>query len=238
MYCDRTCFNLFRGDSIQLILRNIERANVIDKFILVDFPLKSYNAFFSRNVEEKDYIDALEKVIEKKVVIEYKILIAYYNASKQRAETYFPFSMVRSALATTKMFRDISSHVSFDFKMTLSIPERIKIEHDDFINALLERKIIDDETRKKMEDIHDQLGMNRYMLRIGDGVAIAYITGIIAGARIKQDIVESITRRKMVTIRNLSLKIIDKLKNDEKIILNDKFSSNIRNLSLSTIMES
>ena len=237
-YCDKTCTRLFSSSSIRYIIEHLDHANAIDTFILVDFPLAMYNKFFSRNVKKIDFIKYYNAIISKNLPIEYKIIVAYYNASKHCRETYIPFSMVRSAVATSKMFRDISSHVNFNMKESLSIPERIQVEHDDFINELRQRNIIDDALKEKIVSIHEKLGMDRYMRRIGDGVATAYIIGTMAGARIKQDDVETITRRKMVTIRNLAVKIINEMKSEKKIILDGRFSSDIKNLSMAFTSES
>jgi len=237
LYCDRTCFILFLGNSARLIVENMERANKMDTFILIDLPLFLYNKFFTRNVERNDYIVSLQEIMKKSLPsMEYKLLIGYYNASKKRKETYIPLSMVRSALASPKMFRVMASNVDFDFKTSVGMAERIKIEHDEFINGLSRKSIIDDETRKKMLDLHERLGMDQYMKQIGDGVATAYVAGMLARARIKQQDVETISRKKMVTIRLLSSRIIDDMKKKNKIILPKRFTGDIKNLPAAIIV--
>lgn len=235
-YCDKTCFRLFLSLTVNYIIENFQKINKVDKFILVDLPLSSYNKFYSRNVAEMDYVESLKKISPKNISIEMKILVAYYNAAKIRADTYIPLSMMRSAVATQRAFRDVTSLVfETKGKTTLKVEDRVRIERDGFVDELLKRRIIDDDDLSRMKDIREKLGTERYMNRVGNGIATVYIESLMAGARIKQDDIEAIIRRKMVTIRNIAVKIIEDMKEKKMIKVDGKFVSVLKNLQAATI---
>lgn len=234
-YCNRKCFRLFNSTSMHYVMENASMMNSTDKFFLIDLPLRSYNSFFKRNVGEHDYKEQLAKASKENFAMEIKFAVAYYNAAKARKETYVPLSMLRSAVSSHQAFRCIASHVSFEPKGSVSVKDRISVEHDDFVKALLSKGLIDDGTVKKMADMHANLSMGDHMNRIGEGTAVAYITAMMAGARIKQSDVEAIVRRKMVTIRNLAVGIIDEMKKEGKITIDGPFTSDIKNLSTATV---
>jgi len=235
-YCDKTCFRLFLSVTVNFIMENAERMNKVDKFILIDLPLWSYNKFFSRNVTERDYTESFKEISSKNIPIEMKILVAYYNAAKMRAGTYIPLSMVRSAVATQRAFYVVKSLV-FDAttKTPLNVEDRVRVERDGFVDELLNRKIIDNADLAKMKDVRERLGTERYMNRVGHGIATVYIESLIAGVRVKQDDIEAIMRRNMVTIRNISVEIVKDMKEKNKIVVNGRFVSVLKNLSSATV---
>jgi hypothetical protein len=234
-YCDRKCFRLFNSTSMHYVMENVDMMNATDKFFLMDLPLRSYNHFFKRDVKEHDYTDQLLKVAKENYEMECKFAVAYYNAAKADKDTYVPLSMLRSAVSTHVAFRRITSHVSFDPKGSVNVKERINVEHADFIKAMVSKGIVDAETLKAMKDIHVNLSMDDHMNRIGEGTAVAYITAMMAGARVKQSDVEAIVRRKMVTIRNLAVMIIDEMKKSGKITIDGRYTSDIKNLSTASM---
>jgi len=139
-FCDYECSMLYHRGHVLKALNNVKKLSKIERMLLIELPLKGYNAFFHVNVKIDDFINTVENIASRLAQIprfEELLFAAYYSTALESVDTRLTYKQMKIAFPTARR-RVVNKYISKINRKVVAITDLIRRS----IDILVEKNIL------------------------------------------------------------------------------------------------
>lgn len=236
-YCSDLCMTLHRAGNIDMaismkkLLENADHLNKNDKKWIIEIPIHMYNIFFGKHVEMPDFISSLKNASSKSIPAEYRILVAYINASRRKMETFIEIPEIYRAVANRWIYTIIKPFVNVNQGEMPTHFQRYNEEIEKTLKMLEKIFLLPSSTISLMRESRINLNIDAFAKKtLKSARTVVYVLARIANVPISQDEFGTVFMITPVSIRKISREIIDGMNKSGILKMDERFNGIVKNL--------